>query len=76
MPGYEMSSWLDFVAPKGTPEPVLQLLTKEFSAIAQTPEYKAFCTQQIIVLDVVGYQELAQQIPTEAGRWKNIVQLI
>lgn len=76
VPGYEMSSWLDFVAPKGTPEPVLQLLTKEFSAIAQTPEYKAFCTKQIIFPDVVGYRELAQQMPAEAEKWQNIVKLI
>ena len=76
VPGYEMSSWLDFVAPKGVPEPVLQLLTQEFSQIAQTPEYKAFCTQQIISPDVVGYRELAEQMPAEAEKWKKIVELI
>ncbi len=75
VPGFELSSWLDFVAPKGTPEPILQLLTREFSAIALTPEYKDFCSKQIIFPDVVGYQELARQMPAEAEKWKKIVGL-
>lgn len=74
--GYEMSSWLDFVAPKGTPESVLQLLTSQFSQVANTDDYRSFCSRQMIFPDVVGYRELAQQMPAEAEKWKKIVELI
>lgn len=73
--GYEMSSWLDFVAPKGTPEPVLQTLSREFMEIAQTDAFKTFCRNQIIFPDIVGYQELAAQMPAEAEKWKSIVEI-
>jgi len=75
VPGYEMSSWLDFVAPKGTPEPVLQLLSREFTEIAQTDAFKTFCRNQIISPDVVGHQEVAAQMSDEAAKWKGIVDL-
>ncbi|NGM86446.1 tripartite tricarboxylate transporter substrate binding protein [Parapusillimonas sp. SGNA-6] len=75
VPGYEMSSWLDFVAPKGTPETVLQLLSREFTEIAQTEAFKTFCMNQIISPDVVGYKEVAAQMPSEAAKWKELVKL-
>ena len=75
VPGYEMSSWLDFVAPKGTPEPVLQLLSQEFTEIARTDAFKTFCRNQIISPDIVGYKEVAAQMPDEAAKWKSIVDL-
>lgn len=75
VPGYEMSSWLDFVAPKGTPENVLQRLSSEFTEIAQTEEFRTFCRNQIISPDIVGYKEVTAQMPAEAAKWKEIVQL-
>lgn len=39
-PGFEVSLWLGFFAPKGTPEPVLKKLHGELSAIARSPEMK------------------------------------
>lgn len=33
VPGFEVSSQLDFMAPAGTPEPVLQLLSEEIAQI-------------------------------------------
>ena len=75
VPGFELSSFLDFVAPKGTPEPILQTLTREFSEIAATPEYKEFCSKQIIFPDVLDYRALAREMPAEAAKWKKIVNL-
>jgi tripartite-type tricarboxylate transporter receptor subunit TctC len=39
-PGFEVSLWLGFLAPKGTPAPVLKRLYTELVAIAQSPEMK------------------------------------
>ena len=40
-PGFEVSLWLGFFAPKGTPQPVLNRLQKELTEIANNPEMKA-----------------------------------
>lgn len=40
-PGFEVSLWLGFFAPKGTPKPVLTRLQAELTAIANSPDMKA-----------------------------------
>jgi tripartite-type tricarboxylate transporter receptor subunit TctC len=39
-PGFEVSLWLGFFAPKGTPAPIVKKLTGELTAIAKTSEMK------------------------------------
>jgi tripartite-type tricarboxylate transporter receptor subunit TctC len=39
-PGFEVSLWLGFFAPKGTPGPVVKKLYGELTAIAKSPEMK------------------------------------
>ena len=39
-PGFEVSLWLGFFAPKGTPAPVLKKLYDELVAIAKSPDMK------------------------------------
>lgn len=73
--GFEVSSQLDFMAPAKTPEPILQILSDEFSQIARTPQFKEFCNKQVLTQDVMGYKELLPEMTREAARWKRIVQL-
>lgn len=40
-PGFEVSLWLGFFAPKGAPKPVLTKLQTELTAIANSPDMKA-----------------------------------
>ena len=40
-PGFEVSLWLGFFAPKGTPKPVLAKLQTELTAIANSPDMRA-----------------------------------
>ena len=37
-PGFEVSLWLGFFAPKGTPAPIVAKLTNELTSIAKSPE--------------------------------------
>jgi len=39
-PGYEASLWLGFIAPRGTPKPIVDRLHKELNAIVAMPETK------------------------------------
>ena len=40
VPGFEMSSWLGFFAPAGTPTPIVAKLNSEIAKIIQTPDIK------------------------------------
>lgn len=73
--GFEVSSQLDFMAPSKTPEPILQLLSKEISAIARTPEFKDFCSKQVMTVEVIEEKPLRAEMVRENERWKRIVQL-
>ena len=39
--GFEVSLWLGFFAPKGTPKPILAKLQTELTAIASNPDTQA-----------------------------------
>ena len=73
--GFELSSWLDFMAPARTPTSILQLLSDDIGRIAQTPQFREFCDKQVIFPDVLGYKALTDDMPKEAARWKLVVQL-
>ncbi|NDZ18749.1 tripartite tricarboxylate transporter substrate binding protein [Variovorax sp. WS11] len=75
VPGFDASSQLDFMAPAHTPEPIVQLLSQHIVEAAQSPQFKEFCTKQVLFPDPVGATALAPEIPREAARWKKIVQL-
>lgn len=71
-----MSSWLDFIARKGTPANAVALLDKQIREIALTTDYKSFCSKQMIFPESVNHLELEQQMKTEAEKWQKIVNLI
>ena len=75
VPDFEVSSQLDFMAPAGTPEPVLQLLSEEIAQIAKTPQYKEFCARQAMEPELMGFKALVPEVAREAARWRKIVQL-
>jgi tripartite-type tricarboxylate transporter receptor subunit TctC len=70
---FEASSWLDFIAPKGTPQPVVELLNREIVSIAEAPEYAEFCKKQSFAPDIVDYRQVAAEMDAEAAKWKQIV---
>ena len=75
VPGFEVSSQLDFMAPAHTPEPILQLLSNEIGQIAQAPDFKEYCIKQAIAPEFIDYKSLVPEVAREAARWKRIAQL-
>jgi tripartite-type tricarboxylate transporter receptor subunit TctC len=73
--GFNVASQLDFMAPAGTPDSILQILSKAFTEIAQRPDYKTFCAKQLIVPEVASANELPADIARETVRWKQIVEM-
>ncbi|MCZ8403766.1 hypothetical protein BI147_02960 [Achromobacter xylosoxidans] len=73
--GFEVSSQLDFMAPSGTPKPIIQMLSQQFVQIAQTPEFKQFCHKQILTQETVEAGPLGAEMAREVARWKNVARL-
>src|SRR5262249_7735261 len=49
LPGFEFSSWNGFLAPAGTPEPILAAIGREITALAKSPEIAERLTKLGIV---------------------------
>ncbi|RTZ41705.1 tripartite tricarboxylate transporter substrate binding protein [Candidimonas sp. SYP-B2681] len=72
---FEVSSQLDFMAPAGTPETVLKLLSDNIRLVTQTSQFEQFCLKQAIEPEFKDYKTLVPEIQQEAARWKRIVDL-
>ena len=49
LPGFEFSSWNGFLAPTGTPEPIIAAIRGEITALAKSPEV----TERLTKLGIV-----------------------
>lgn len=73
LPGFELTAWNAFFAPKGTPVPIINLLNTEVRKILADPETR----QRLGALgfDVSGTtpQELADMVRSEREKWGRII---
>ena len=71
--GYEATNWYGFLAPGGTPKPIIDKLHAEIVRILQTPEVK----EKLAALgaDVIGNtpQEFAKVIASEIPKYRKLV---
>ncbi len=71
--GMEFSSWAAMLAPKGTPQPIVDKLHAELTAVLEMPEVRD--QLENIDYEVVGStpQELADTITSDTARWAEIL---
>jgi tripartite-type tricarboxylate transporter receptor subunit TctC len=74
LPGYDASSWHMFVAPAGTPKPVVQRLYAEIDAIVKQPDAMAEIGKRGFEPSAGGPpDELALFVQSEIERWGKVV---
>lgn len=73
VPGYHVSSWHGFVAPAGTPEPILQKLNTQINAILATEEVKKIFREQGVVPTGGSSADFAAFITAQMGKWRQVV---
>ncbi len=61
VPGYEAYVWMGLLAPKGTPQPIIDRLHRELMQVLQAPEVKTYMANAGI--------EIAGSTPAEFGRY-------
>jgi tripartite-type tricarboxylate transporter receptor subunit TctC len=71
-PGFDISLWLGFFAPKGTPGAVIKRLESELVQIAQSPEIKELMEKQGLEPNAAGAAELAKLVRTEIETYKSV----
>lgn len=76
VPGYEMTPWYGMVAPKGTPQAVVERLNAAVVASLQTPDMQERMAR-------VGYEpqgssprQLAEHITAELARYKKLIKTV
>jgi tripartite-type tricarboxylate transporter receptor subunit TctC len=73
VPGYEVTTWYSFVAPRGTPKAVVDKLNREISAIVETPDMKEKLKGQGLEADAMKPEELAGLFKAETAKWAKVI---
>jgi tripartite-type tricarboxylate transporter receptor subunit TctC len=74
IPGFNVTGWLGFVAPAGTPEPRIRKLNAEVNAALALPDVQAKLTD--LGADIIPGTpaEFGNLIRSEHARWKQVIQ--
>jgi tripartite-type tricarboxylate transporter receptor subunit TctC len=72
-PGFEVSLWLGFFAPRGTPQPVVTRLTGELTKIAQSPEMKEQFGRNGADPLTTTQAELHKLMKTELAKYSDVI---
>ena len=71
-PGFDVTLWLGFFAPKGTPPAVIKRLESELVQVAQSAEMKEQMSRQGLDAHAAGSAELAKLVKTEIANYKAV----
>ncbi len=72
-PGLEMSAWGGFVAPAGTPRPIIDTLNSAIAKAMAHPEMQAFLSNAGSESMVSTPEQLGELLRTEIKRWAEVV---
>jgi tripartite-type tricarboxylate transporter receptor subunit TctC len=75
VPGYEAISWLGFMAPAGTPAPIVQKLNAEIGKLVSRPEIKEAWAKQSVEPSVMSAAEYDRFLRSEVEKWAEVVKV-
>jgi tripartite-type tricarboxylate transporter receptor subunit TctC len=73
VPGFRATLWVGFMAPAGTPQPIVDLLNREISKILSRPDIKAAWQQTGAVPVTMTQPEFKAFMDSEIAKWANII---
>jgi tripartite-type tricarboxylate transporter receptor subunit TctC len=73
LPNFEISNWWALAAPRGTPQPVVEALSREFRAALADQGMKDRLLQINMVAIGNGPKEFADQIKRESDMWRDVI---
>jgi tripartite-type tricarboxylate transporter receptor subunit TctC len=72
VPGYVVTTWYSFVAPKATPKEAVELLNREINAVLKDPEVAEKLHKRGVEPDAMTPAELASHFQKEAATWGKV----
>lgn len=73
LPGYEVNIWFGLLAPAGTPEPVVNLLSGELRAIGNMPEVRESMAKAGLVSSPGSAADMTRTISAEIEKWGKVI---
>jgi tripartite-type tricarboxylate transporter receptor subunit TctC len=74
VPGYQANAWHVFIAPAGTPQPVIETLAKEIQAFMKQPGTVKKMTELSSVAVSASPQASTKRIADEIKLWRDVIQ--
>ena len=75
VPGYEATIWLGLMAPKGTPQPIVDRLNAEICRIVSRPDIKAAWVKQGAEPMLMSPAEFTAYLNADIEKWARIVKI-
>jgi tripartite-type tricarboxylate transporter receptor subunit TctC len=73
VPGFQATLWVGFMAPKGTPQPIIDLLNREITKILKRPDIKASWEQQGATPLTMTQPEFATFMQAQVDKWAKVI---
>lgn len=73
VPGFEFSQWVGFMAPKGTPAPIVDLLHTTISGILSRPDLKQAWEKQGATPMVMTQPQFAAFVAAQVAKWAKVI---
>jgi tripartite-type tricarboxylate transporter receptor subunit TctC len=74
VPGFQATLWVGFMAPAGTPQPIVDLLNREISKILARPDIKEAWEETGATPVVMSQPEFKSFIEAEVAKWGKIIE--
>ena len=76
VPGFDAVSWQMFVAPAGTPRPIVDKLFADIGAVLEIPEVKKdFIEAGRIPAQQTSIEEMESYIKSERDKWRKVTEM-
>jgi tripartite-type tricarboxylate transporter receptor subunit TctC len=75
LPGFELTSWGGALAPKNTPDAIVEKLNAAIAKVAQHPEFQAKLVAMGVEPDLLTTAAFARQIEAEIPKWKRLTEM-
>lgn len=73
VPGFQASLWVGFMAPAGTPQPIVDLLNREINKILARPEIKAAWGEQGAIPVTMTQPEFKTFMDGQIAKWAKLI---
>jgi tripartite-type tricarboxylate transporter receptor subunit TctC len=74
VPGFQATLWVGFMAPKDTPQPIVDLLNREITTILKRPDIKTAWEKQGATALVMTQPEFQAFMAAEIVKWAKLIQ--